>query len=50
MMEKLSQVLGDLKNVAEEMKEVEGELQRGNLSRQVLDKQREILTRMLESS
>ncbi|MBI1924421.1 hypothetical protein HYR99_09235, partial [Candidatus Poribacteria bacterium] len=50
MMEKLSQVLGDLKNVAEEMKEVEGELQRGNLNRQVLDKQREILTRMLESS
>ncbi len=50
MMEKLSQALGDLKNVAEEMKEVEGELQRGNLNRQVLDKQREILTRMLESS
>ena len=50
MMEKLSEVLGDLNNISEEMKEVEGELQQGNLNQQVLDKQREILTRMLESS
>ncbi len=50
MMERLSEVLGDLNGIAEEMKEVEGELQQGNLNQQVLDKQREILTRMLESS
>ena len=50
MMERLSEVLGDLNSIAEEMKEVEGELQQGNLNQQVLDKQREILTRMLESS
>ena len=50
MMERLSEVLGDLNSVSEEMREVEGELQRGNLNQQVLDKQREILTRMLESS
>ena len=50
MMEKLSQVLGDLKEVSEDMKEVEAELQRGNLNEQVLQKQRQILTRMLESS
>ncbi len=50
MMERMSEVLGDLNNISEEMKEVEGELQQGNLNQQVLDKQREILTRMLESS
>ena len=50
MMERLSEVLGDLNSISEEMKEVEGELQRGNLNQQVLNKQREILTRMLESS
>ena len=50
LMERLSEVLGDLNSISEEMKEVEGELQRGNLNQQVLDKQREILTRMLESS
>ena len=50
MMERMSEVLGDLKSVSKEMKEVEGELQKGNLNQQVLDKQREILTRMLESS
>ena len=50
MMERLSEVLGDLNSIAEEMKEVEGELRQGNLNQQVLDKQREILTRMLESS
>ena len=50
MMERLSEVLGDLNSVSEEMREVEGELQRGNLDQQVLNKQREILTRLLESS
>ena len=50
MMERLSEVLGDLNTVSEEMREVEGELQRGNLNQQVLNKQREILTRLLESS
>ena len=50
MIERLSEVLGDLNSVSEEMREVEGELQRGNLNQQVLNKQREILTRLLESS
>lgn len=50
MMEKMSQVLGDLNSVAEEMKEVEAELQRGGLNQRVLEKQRRILTRMLDSS
>ena len=50
MMERLSEVLGDLNSVSEEMREVEGELQRGTLNQQVLNKQREILTRLLESS
>ena len=50
MMERLSEVLGDLNGISEEMKEVEGKLRQGNLNQQVLDKQREILTRMLESS
>ena len=50
MMERLSEVLGDLNSVSEEMREVEGQLQRGNLNQQVLSKQREILTRLLESS
>ncbi len=50
MMERLSEVLGDLNAVSEEMRKVEGELQRGNLNQQVLNKQREILTRLLESS
>lgn len=50
MMERLSEIIGDLNSVSEEMREVEGELQRGNLNQQVLNKQREILTRLLESS
>lgn len=50
MMERLSEVLGDLNSVSEEMREVEGQLQRGNLNQQVLNKQRAILTRLLESS
>lgn len=50
MMEKMSQVLGDLNSVSDEMKEVEAELKRGDLNQRVLEKQRQILTRMLESS
>ena len=50
MMEQFSEALGDLKEVTREMKEVERELEGGNLSQEVLDKQRRILTRMLESS
>ncbi len=50
MMERMSEVIGDLNSVSEEMREVEGELQRGNLNQQVLNKQRKILTRLLESS
>ncbi|MDE0184860.1 MAG: hypothetical protein OXP71_05325 [Candidatus Poribacteria bacterium] len=50
MMGSMSQVLGDLNSVSEEMKEVEAELQQGNLNQRVLEKQRRILTRMLESS
>ena len=46
MMERMSEVIGDLNSVSEEMREVEGELQRGNLNQQVLNKQREILTRL----
>jgi len=49
-LEKLAEVLGSLSEVAKDMKEVERELERGNLNEQVLDKQRKILTRMLEST
>ena len=49
-MEKFSQTLGNLKDVSEEMKEVEAELEQGKLDDQVLEKQRRILTRMLESA
>ena len=49
-MEKLAQALGNLKDIAKDMREVEGELTKGNLDQQVLDKQRKILTRMLESA
>jgi hypothetical protein len=49
-MEKMAEVLGSLREVAQEMKEVEDNLQKGKLDQEVLDKQRRILTRMLESS
>ncbi|MBM3236807.1 hypothetical protein FJZ31_11000 [Candidatus Poribacteria bacterium] len=49
-MEKMAQVLGSLQDVAKDMKEVEGDLQKGKLDQEVLDKQRQILTRMLESA
>ena len=50
LMGDLSNVLGDLRPVSEEMKRVESELQRGNLDQKVIDKQKEILTRLLDSS
>ena len=50
MMEKFSQALGDLQAVAEEMKKVETELEEGNINQQIVEKQRQILTRMLESA
>jgi len=49
-MEKMAEVLGSLKEVSKDMREVEGDLQKGKLDQEVLDKQRRILTRMLESS
>jgi len=49
-MEKMAEVLGSLQDVAKDMKEVEGDLQKGKLDQEVLDKQRKILTRMLESA
>ena len=36
--------------VAEEMKKVETELEEGNINQKILEKQRQILTRMLESA
>ena len=50
MMEKFSQALGDLQGVAEEMKKVEAKLEDGNINQEILEKQRQILTRMLESA
>lgn len=50
MMEKFSQALGDLQGVAEEMKKVEMELEDGNINEKIMEKQRQILTRMLESA
>lgn len=50
MTEKFSQALGDLQGIAEEMKKVETELEGGNINQQIVEKQRQILTRMLESA
>ena len=50
LMGNLSEVLGDLRPVSEEMKRVESELKNGNLDQKVIDKQEEILTRLLDSS
>ncbi|MDE0503440.1 MAG: hypothetical protein OXI86_05095 [Candidatus Poribacteria bacterium] len=50
MMEKFSQALGDLQGVAEDMKKVEMELEGGNVDQNIVKKQRQILTRMLESA
>lgn len=50
VMDKFSQALGDLQEIAEEMKKVEMELEEGNINQQIVEKQRQILTRMLESA
>ena len=50
MMETFSQALGDLQGVAQEMKNVEAELEGGNINQKIVEKQKQILTRMLESA
>ena len=47
--EQMAQMLGSLENVAEEMTEVEKALRQGELDEDVLDRQAQILTRMLDS-
>ena len=47
--EQMAQMLGSLEGVSEDMTEVEKALQRGDLSDQVLNRQEQILTRMLDS-
>ncbi|MCY3722777.1 MAG: hypothetical protein OXG97_11205 [Candidatus Poribacteria bacterium] len=47
--EQMAQMLGSLENVAEEMTEVEKSLRQGELNEDVLDRQAQILTRMLDS-
>ena len=49
MAEQMAEMLGSLENVAEEMTEVEEALRQGALNEQVLEKQEQILTRMLDS-
>ena len=47
--EQMAQILGSLEDVAEEMVEVEKSLRQGELNEDVLDRQSQILTRMLDS-
>lgn len=47
--ENAAEMLGSLKNVAEEMADVEKKLEQGTLNDQVIDQQERILTRMLDS-
>ena len=47
--EQMAQMLGSLEDVAEEMAEVEQSLRQGELDEEVLDRQAQILTRMLDS-
>ena len=47
--EQMAQMLGSLEDVAEDMTEVEKALRQGELSDQVLNRQEQILTRMLDS-
>ncbi len=47
--EQMAEMLGSLEDVAEEMTEVEKALRQGELDQQVLDRQAQILTRMLDS-
>ncbi|RKY04240.1 hypothetical protein DRP77_04370, partial [Candidatus Poribacteria bacterium] len=48
-MDRLREVLGKLEDVAQEMRDVEDSLRRKKLDDQVIEKQRRILTRLLES-
>lgn len=45
----ISELLGDLQNIGAEMRQVEQELSRGQVSRQTIDRQNRILSRMLDS-
>lgn len=47
--EEASEILGSLQNVAEEMENVETKLKQGTLDQDVVDQQKRILTRMLDS-
>ncbi|MCE2414541.1 hypothetical protein J4G07_11085 [Candidatus Poribacteria bacterium] len=47
--EQMAQVLGSLEDVAEEMAQVEKSLRQGELNEDVLERQAQILTRMLDS-
>lgn len=47
--ENAAEMLGSLKNVAEEMADVEKKLEQGTLNDQVIEQQERILTRMLDS-
>ena len=47
--EEMAQMLGSLEGVAQEMTQVEKALQQGKLDQEVLDRQAQILTRMLDS-
>lgn len=47
--EQMAQMLGSLEEVAQEMTDVEKALQQGRLDEEVLDRQAQILTRMLDS-
>ena len=47
--EQMAQMLGSLEEVSEDMTEVERALQQGQLDEQVLNRQEQILTRMLDS-
>ncbi len=47
--ENAAEMLGSLQNVAEEMTEVEKKLEQGTLNEQVVEQQKRILTRMLDS-
>lgn len=47
--EEASDILGSLQNVAEEMEDVEAKLKQGTLDKDVIDQQKRILTRMLDS-
>ena len=47
--EEMAQMLGSLDGVSQDMTEVEKALQQGRLDQEVLDRQAQILTRMLDS-